>query len=115
MKGFSEKWCHWIDQFVSKENVGVKVNDDIGHYFQTKKCLRQGDPLSPLIFNLVADMLALLINWAKEDEQIRGLVPHLVGGGIFILQYAEDTILFMEHDLEQASNMKLLLCAFENL
>jgi hypothetical protein len=69
--------------------------------------------LSPLLFNLVADMLTLLITQAKEDVQIMGLVPHLVDGGISILQYADDTILFMEHDLEQAANMKLLLCAFE--
>jgi hypothetical protein len=60
-------------------------------------------------------MLALLINRAKEDGQIRGLVPHLVDGGISILQYADDTIIFIQHDLEQASNMKLLLCAFKNL
>jgi hypothetical protein len=71
--------------------------------------------LSHLFFNLVADMLALLINRAKEDGQNRGLVPHLVDGGISILQYADDLILFMEHDLKQASNMKLLLCALENL
>jgi hypothetical protein len=30
-------------------------------------------------------------------------------------KYADDTILFMEHDLEKARNMKLLLCAFEQL
>jgi hypothetical protein len=60
-------------------------------------------------------MLALLITRAKEDGQIRGLVPHLVDGGLSILQYADDTILFMEHDLDQEANMKLLLCAFEQL
>jgi hypothetical protein len=60
-------------------------------------------------------MLTLLITRAKEDGQIRGLAPHLVDDGISILQYADDMILFMEHDLEQAVNMKLLLCAFEQL
>jgi hypothetical protein len=65
VKGFLEKWCHWIDQFVSKGSEGVKVNDDLSRYFQTKKDLRQEDHLSPLLFNLVADMLALLIIRAK--------------------------------------------------
>jgi hypothetical protein len=37
MKGFSSKWCHWIEQFVTKGGVGIKVNDDIGRYLQTKK------------------------------------------------------------------------------
>jgi hypothetical protein len=60
-------------------------------------------------------MLALLISRAKEDGQITWLVPHLIDGGISILQYADDTILFMENDLEQAKNMKLLLCAFKKL
>jgi hypothetical protein len=60
-------------------------------------------------------MLSTLINRAKEDRKVRGLVPHLVDGGISILQYANDTILFMENDLEQTKNMKLLLCAFEQL
>ena len=60
-------------------------------------------------------MLAIFITRAKEDGQIQGLIPHLVDGSLSILQYADDTILFMEHDLEQAKNMKIILCAFEQL
>jgi hypothetical protein len=36
-------------------------------------------------------------------------------GGVSILQYADDTILFMERDLDKAPNMKLILCIFEQL
>jgi hypothetical protein len=85
---------------VTKDSVGIMVNEKLGRYFQTKKGLRQGDPLSPLLFNLVADMLNLLISRVKEEGQINGLIPHLIEGGISILQYADDTILFMENDLE---------------
>jgi len=60
-------------------------------------------------------MLALFINRAKADNQLKGVVPHLVEDGISILQYADDTILFMEHNLEQAQNLKLILCTFEQL
>jgi hypothetical protein len=115
MKGFSPIWCKLVANFVQGGSVGVKVNDDIGHYFQTRKGLRQGDPLSPILFNIVADMLAILIARAKEDGQVGGLIPHLVEGGVSILQYADDTILFMEHDLQKAVNMKLILCIFEQL
>ena len=57
-------------------------------------------------------MLAILLNSAKVDGQISGVVPHLIDGGLSILQYTDDTILFMDNDLEKARNMKLLLCAF---
>jgi hypothetical protein len=30
MKGFLKKWCHWIDQFMNKGSVDIKVNDDVG-------------------------------------------------------------------------------------
>jgi hypothetical protein len=60
-------------------------------------------------------MLSILIARAKDDGQVGSLIPHLVEGGVSILQYADDAILFMEHDLEKAINMKLLLCIFEQL
>ena len=109
MKGFNPTWCKWIQDFTSRGSVGIRVNNDIGHNFQTLKGLRQGDPLSPILFNIVADMLAILINRAKEDGQIGGLIPHLVEGGVSILQYADDTIIIMENDLAKALNMKLIL------
>jgi hypothetical protein len=36
MKGFHPKWYQWIHEFVSRGSVGIRVNDDMGHYFQTK-------------------------------------------------------------------------------
>jgi hypothetical protein len=115
MKGFSDEWRALILSFMSGDSVAIKVNDDTGHYFQTKKGLRQGDPLSPMLFNIVADMLAIMIEHAKSDGQIEGVIPHLVDGGLSILQYTDDMILFMEHDLEKAKNLKLILSAFEQL
>lgn len=49
------------------------LSDDIGKYFQTKKGLRQDDPLSPMLFNIVADMLAIIIERAKLDGQFEGV------------------------------------------
>ena len=95
--------------------MAIKVNDDIGHYIQTKKGLRQGDPLSSILFNIVVDMLAIMMERAKLVGQIEGVIPHLVDVGISILQYADDTILFMEHDLDKGRNLKLILSAFEQL
>jgi hypothetical protein len=115
MKGFSQQWCHWISKMVEGESVRIKVNDDLGNNFQTHKGLRQGDPMSPILFNIVVNMLAVLIERAKGDGQIRRVIPHLVDNGLSILQYADDTIIFLDHDLEHAKNMKSILCVFEQL
>jgi len=115
MKGFSPIWCNWIEEVMNRGSVGIKVNEEVGHNFQTRKGLRQGDPLSPTLFNLVADMLAILVSRAKSCGQFRGLVPNLVDEGLSILQYANDTILFLKDDLEEATNLKLVLVAFEKL
>jgi hypothetical protein len=34
-------------------HVNIKVNDQVGRNFQTKKGIRQGDPLSPILFNIL--------------------------------------------------------------
>ena len=60
-------------------------------------------------------MLAILISWAKDESQVMGIVPHLVDGVLSILQYVDDTILFMDHNIEKVTNMKMLLCVFEQL
>jgi hypothetical protein len=61
----------------------------------------------------MADMLKVFFSRAKTDEQVEGMIPHLVDGGLSILQYVDDTILFMDHDPDKACIMKLLLFAFE--
>jgi hypothetical protein len=40
MKGFPPNWCNWIARFVQGRSVGIRVNDGIGHYFQTLKGMR---------------------------------------------------------------------------
>jgi hypothetical protein len=84
MKGFDSKWCQCIKEFINR-GCRLIINNDIGHYFQTRKGLWQGHTLSPILFKIVADMLAILINRAKEDGQVSGIIPHLVEGGLSIL------------------------------
>jgi len=46
---------------------------------------------------------------------VEGVIPHLGQDGLSILQYADDTVIFMSHDFEKTVNMKLLLSTFEQL
>ena len=86
--------------FILGSSVAINVNNEVGHFFQTKKGLRQGDLLSPFLFNIAADMLAILIKRVNKEGHISGVVPHLVDGGLLVLQYADNTVFFMEHDLD---------------
>lgn len=67
------------------------------------------------IFNLVADMLAILIARAKEDGQVEGLIPHLVGGGCLFYNVRMIQLFLWITNPEKALNMKLILCIFEQL
>lgn len=44
---------------------------------------------------------------------ITGLVDHIIPHGVAILQYADDTIVFLKNNMEEAVNMKLLLYIYE--
>jgi hypothetical protein len=52
---------------------------------------------------------------ARMTEQIKGLVPHLIEGGLTHLQYADDTIIFLNFDEQSILNTKFLLYCFEDM
>ena len=94
--------------------VCININGEDGPYFKTHRGLRQGDPLSPLLFNLAADALSNMLEKAKAQGVIKGVVPHLVhGGGITHLQYADDTVVMVACDNDSITNLKFILYCFE--
>jgi hypothetical protein len=114
-KGFGDKWSDWVLKTVKGGKVAIRTNDVVGPYFKTHKGVRQGDPFSPLLFNVAADGLACLIQKAKDEGIIKGLIPHIIPGGCCCLQYADDTIFLFQDDLENARNLKFILCIFEQI
>lgn len=94
MRGFNDKWVSWVKQVLYNGTVSVKLNDVTCPYFQSAKGVRQGDPLSPFLFNLAVDCLTRMVLKAQENGLITGLASDFIPNGIAILQYADDTVLF---------------------
>lgn len=65
------------------------------------------------MFNLVADDLSRMIHKAQTNDLICGLIDHIVEKGVAVLQYADDTIICLKHDVSKARNSKLLLYMYE--
>ena len=54
-----------------------------------------------------------MISLAQRNNLIKGLDPEYIENGVAILQYADDTILCLQDDKEQAFHLKLILYLYE--
>ena len=92
--GFPSIWIQWVMQCVTTPSFSILLNDSPFSFFKPKRGLRQGDPLSPFLFILAAEVLARLIEREAVNNKIIGykLAPDLMP--ISHLQFADDLFIF---------------------
>lgn len=92
--------------------VAVLVNGEATNWIKIKGGVRQGDPLSPFLFLLVADCMARLADKAISNNLIKGLGPK-DARRVTIIQFADDTFFFCEAKKRYLRNLKFLWQLFE--
>ena len=94
--GFGSSFVRWVKLFYTGVQSCVNVNGYLSTYFSLSRGVRQGCPLSPLLYVLVSEVLAVNI---RANPRITGLsLPGAPAPLSPISQYADDTSIIVTSD-----------------
>lgn len=88
---FGEKFCNWIKLLHTRLRAEVLTNDVVSKAFEITRGCPQGSPLSPLLFILAIEPLAIAV---RMHEQIQGIEIGTIDHRISL--FADDVILFLK-------------------
>jgi hypothetical protein len=101
--GFTERWIALIMTFVNSVIFGFGQCTTFWEDYPSRR-LRQGDPLSPYLFLIVAEGLSSLLGKVELDQRISG-VPIAAGGSrLSHLFFADDSLLFCRANFTRWGN-----------
>ena len=106
---FDSKWIKWIMECVSTIEYTLLLNGSMTRSFKHSQGLRQGDPLSPYLFLLCANVLSISLTQAEELKKIRGVKVGRSGLSFSHLLFADDSLLFFRKDNASVQNLQIIL------
>lgn len=112
--GFDAVWTHWIMECVSTVSYSFLINDSVLGNIQPQRGIRQGDPLSPYMFILCAEVLSGLCTAAQDSGDLRGIKVARQCPRINHLLFADDTMFFVRADLRSCNTLKAILKDYES-
>lgn len=107
--GFDTQVCKLISQLVSSPSLSILVNDPPSNIFFPSRGMRQGDPLSPILFIILAKCLGRFILRKSQDQSLQGPKPSLGPSTFTHQKFMDDTILGGDTSIHKARMFKGLL------
>ena len=111
--GFGYKWRRWIQHCISSASISVLVNGSPMRPFKMQRGLRQGDPLSPFLFVIMAEVLNKMMQSATTMGLLKGLTVGKDNIQLSQLQFADDTLVFCEAKKKYVRAIKELFLNFQ--
>jgi hypothetical protein len=110
--GFNDKWLSWTTSILNSASTLILLNGVPGKNLTCKRGVRQGDPMSPLLFVLAADFLQCIINKAHDQGLLQLPIPSNDRARVSIIHYADDTIILLQASQRQLLCLKASLETF---
>ncbi|CAL1368079.1 unnamed protein product [Linum trigynum] len=111
--GFCEKWMIWIKSCVTTVHFSILLNDAQYGYFQPHRGIRQGDPLSPLLFAIYTEAFAAKISQEVASSALHDLRIHRSAPSLSHLIFADNSYLFLRASIPESANLLQLLSDYE--
>lgn len=107
---FGDSIKHWIKTFYKNIKSAITQNCHLSDFFEVQRGCRQGDPLSPYVFLLCAEILGIMV---RNNREIKGIT--IDDTEYLISQYADDTSLILDGSPESLDASLRTLSKFAEL